>query len=833
MVNYEFLNKALKLDFELEEIRAARRNHRETKTEEKEKQEALRLEILSAVANLVRQKQSHEEMIPKLMAVQHLFPEFADACPALAPLPNQESSGTPFEGFQEKMQDLASKVIIDKASKLLERARSGKGLIFASRNKLLERALQILLKLEDLSPGSRAASLVAECYCERSLNILPQGTTIPPRKMEALQKALAATDQACPEILNHLRRLEPANFQEQFQDALEDLFVSGSFTAPKTVQDYVLLDQYCEAQPDEAAGLIPLLQQAVKAADLQGSADKDLHPENLFLITAKACLRLCRLKKIQEPEVAAAFDNCLGRMKKFGLFHHCWDDLISFLQENLPEPVVCAATIGQATIKAWEICHSKQRKMSCGIHLRQYWSRLQGLYELAFQVAVDRQQYSQAARIADSLKGRSSMVWKNVLAVLAEKPNLNAEVYRQASEYFFNIEAQAYADNFTVGGKDFKKNFPDLTPELLARGLDTPMDINDLPLGWSAVHLHLSDHGLDGLHGSAIIISNRAADRQISSFQKTIPTEALQSLWQAYVHWSEVCGGVKKGKNSLVDLCEKIGRALDFVFDLVDDKQKIIWLPHGFTHKLPLHAACNPKDGTYLFEKTASVYLPTWPVLPKSKANQPMGAYCFRAFPENQNNYFANIAELPWDVMEPKTNKECFRQFAETTNTAPPRYLALLCHGKADPNNPFAAHLQLNNSDLTFLELNCLDLKLTGSQVFLGACETELTPPHPSQVDEHLSMAGAFLAKGASQVVGTLWELDEALAEPLLQDCMQEDQPLWQLVWHKQQEWWENGLPGAVVANVSKESKLHCIAPIRVLGYPVPLPSQSAKKSEE
>ena len=60
---------------------------------------------------------------------------------------------------------------------------------------------------------------------------------------------------------------------------------------------------------------------------------------------------------------------------------------------------------------------------------------------------------------------------------------------------------------------------------------------------------------------------------------------------------------------------------------------------------------------------------------------------------------------------------------------------------------------------MTYLRLQQTTIKLTGSNVILGACEADLVPPLTDILDEHLSFATAFLDKGSSEVLGTMWEI--------------------------------------------------------------------------
>lgn len=86
-----------------------------------------------------------------------------------------------------------------------------------------------------------------------------------------------------------------------------------------------------------------------------------------------------------------------------------------------------------------------------------------------------------------------------------------------------------------------------------------------------------------------------------------------------------------------------------------------------------------------------------------------------------------------------------------------PRFLAILCHGEGDYVNPFLGHLKLRGGRVTLRDI--FTSPSMASQVFLGACETDLVPFHGEALDEHLSVATAFLTKGATTMVSTMYEV--------------------------------------------------------------------------
>ncbi len=86
------------------------------------------------------------------------------------------------------------------------------------------------------------------------------------------------------------------------------------------------------------------------------------------------------------------------------------------------------------------------------------------------------------------------------------------------------------------------------------------------------------------------------------------------------------------------------------------------------------------------------------------------------------------------------------------------------CHGYSDPDNPSDSHLALHDHDRApFRVLDLSRLRLRNAEfAFLSACDTARTTARLS--DEAIHPLAAFQIAGFSQVVGTLWRVDDAVA---------------------------------------------------------------------
>jgi CHAT domain-containing protein len=88
-------------------------------------------------------------------------------------------------------------------------------------------------------------------------------------------------------------------------------------------------------------------------------------------------------------------------------------------------------------------------------------------------------------------------------------------------------------------------------------------------------------------------------------------------------------------------------------------------------------------------------------------------------------------------------------------------YFHFIGHAEHNFNNPKISALQLSNRKrLTLAYINKQSLDLSNYYlVCLPACETGLTG-NASEIEEYVGLVSAFLAKGASYVISTLWKVD-------------------------------------------------------------------------
>ncbi|KAG1775486.1 CHAT domain-containing protein [Suillus placidus] len=89
-------------------------------------------------------------------------------------------------------------------------------------------------------------------------------------------------------------------------------------------------------------------------------------------------------------------------------------------------------------------------------------------------------------------------------------------------------------------------------------------------------------------------------------------------------------------------------------------------------------------------------------------------------------------------------------------------WMHLACHGKQDPTQPYNSHFVMRGEHLTLLDIMERDIP-HAEFAFLSACHTavgdEKTP------DEVIHLAAGLQFSGFKSVVGTLWEVDDAVAK--------------------------------------------------------------------
>jgi hypothetical protein len=339
-----------------------------------------------------------------------------------------------------------------------------------------------------------------------------------------------------------------------------------------------------------------------------------------FLHQAKAAHRT------QTPDQGTRLEKAVSALSGVPLSYHLWDDTVDIIEKVAKKD---GYEWCKSAIRAWQICRQEESRLKLSIQIRWYWSRQAKLYDLAFRAANDTNNPELAAQIADSLKSRPA-----IKLVQAEN-NLHKND-REQLETFREIETNFAAGNFHTRLEDAKKWDTDSSLKL--------PNIQAIPSGWTAVHFYISLNNT----GYAVVI-NVNGKNEI----KKIEIELIEETWNAYKDWKadlQKAGDrhLKDTSKSLKKLCKACGKMLKPVLEKVST-DKIIFIPHGFLHLVPIHAAMINDDDP-LFNTLICLFLPAWSLAPN-------------AFSRNKND--KSILLTNWT---PETDLEKFINHNKWTN---------------------------------------------------------------------------------------------------------------------------------------------------------------------
>lgn len=194
--------------------------------------------------------------------------------------------------------------------------------------------------------------------------------------------------------------------------------------------------------------------------------------------------------------------------------------------------------------------------------------------------------------------------------------------------------------------------------------------------------------------------------------------------------------------------------------------RQIIVVPHGLLHYLPFHALYDSDTHRYLVETHALSYLPCASLLPivqeqgrrcraeSSDIEALIVAHSAGGWLPSVRDEASRIAQLfPGSIFtEHEATVHAVRDRAEHY-----RLLHIAAHGRFRPDAPLFSAVQLEDGELTVIDLFNLNLK--ASLVTLSACETGNSAV--SGGDELIGLARACLYAGAASLLLTLWRVDD------------------------------------------------------------------------
>ncbi|MFF5488286.1 CHAT domain-containing protein [Streptomyces virginiae] len=221
---------------------------------------------------------------------------------------------------------------------------------------------------------------------------------------------------------------------------------------------------------------------------------------------------------------------------------------------------------------------------------------------------------------------------------------------------------------------------------------------------------------------------------------------------------------------------------------------RLWWAPGGLLGQLPLHAAgyhrqrADSHGRRTVMDRVISSYTPTVRALrharqPTATTSKP-GSALIVAMPttpgENPLHHVATEAEmlrhrLPSSTLlieesDAEGEPGIITPYTPTKTrvlTSLPEFsiVHFACHGASDPKDPSQSRLLLHDHEsdpLTVASLASIKLDQAGL-AYLSACRTAFTGA-TDLIDESIHLASAFQVAGFRHVVGTLWEVDDAIA---------------------------------------------------------------------
>lgn len=675
----------------------------------------------------------------------------------------------------------------------------------AEQRRVLEKAIRLLEKAAGgetgVKPGEPDVALHrGKAFLYRSRIVKPKGLTVPGKKIEALEKAMA--------LLKTSGAAEAPHYL-----GLTALEMDRCGVAPAPEEMVAILDEAVRGKPGDNR-LEPKRVEYWRMRTRLAEFKPDVwHEEDASLIFAERDDKL-NLEKMKTailgagkpPKTLAYYrKQLIETLRELPFSHPLWDDTVRFLRRI--HKLSAGDQIGQTVTELfekiekswpelaqelWQTAEEQSRTLA-DIHLRWYWSRQRDLYDLAFLSAVKADDLCLAARIADSVKSRPALTWQAI-----ERMGYSDTKLPKNIEQFARALGGGYVKNMSLqtAGEPIQVEFPSNAPDGLLIVQFYLVHLKDFDKGYA---LTCDSNGWSASH----------------SFDFT-------PIWRNYIKWQTAYFDLpsadrKKSSEFLLKLCEALGDCLEFLFNITDESD-LLMIPHDFLHRVPLHGAIltnqseDLDEHRMLIEHRRCAFWPTVAEYGGNGVNLSADWGRVQYFdPEKEIAYIEHFKEL--DTLFATNELQAGVDELNGLCRKRPGLLVILCHGKADVTNPFFSELRLKKT-LSVLELTAMKENLAGSSVFLGACEADVMPAIDSPLDEHYSPALAMIGKGAPAVIGTLWEASRDDVITILKNLKRDR---FEAIFKHQRDLWENyvGGEGAEHLYDGLVFKLYCRRPKR------------------
>ena len=703
------------------------------------------------------------------------------------------------------------------------------GIKYTERHRFIESAIRLIWDQcdkddnwlhDEIIAKQTVYQFIAKCYLYRSKLALTKGKSIPEKKLEALLKAKTWSEKDCKET-NDLKvyiLLEQATWDKHFsQKDLEEGLKNYICEYKQNSLD--LSNRLHLAVIDKL--ITRLIEKKKQSGNKFSDKDQELltqlnnYDEQILSLPATHKLNSffeddpgCFLRDAEDlsfyqvrsayrldraDDISKYLDTAISKLSKFLQTHNIWDKTISLLKQ-VSDKNIFNGKWEKSAIKAWKKCIEAENLIKLSIHLRWYWSNYQELYDLAFQAALNTEQYTLAARIADTAKSRPTIKIQNAEQALKEDNS-----FKQYIEADILSFTEAY-----MARLDTLKKISRIEKELPHK------KIEDVPEGWSAIHFYIQKNSNDVAYAS--IISSKD--------QTSIHTKLdISKLWKTFNTWQADSRAFSVlPANTLKQMCIEAGEMLKPVLDQLPSSSNIIFIPHGFLHLIPLHASIIDQKDTYLFSEKLCVYLPSWSII--SGQNETIlrnNDYLFSHWEKEEHlEQLEELKQLKWDNEKRSENAPGevinYLEKHHPLSTQPPQapnLITIFSHGKGDYMNPYQSKFALHNGSLTHQAIITGKFLLNGTRVILTACETDLVAGQFGLVDEHLSLANAFLTKNSSEVLGAFFKCKFECAKDIVTHIKNNpQQTLYEALQEIQKKW------------ITEKKPITDIAVFRVMGLP-------------
>jgi len=206
--------------------------------------------------------------------------------------------------------------------------------------------------------------------------------------------------------------------------------------------------------------------------------------------------------------------------------------------------------------------------------------------------------------------------------------------------------------------------------------------------------------------------------------------------------------------------------------------QTLIVVPHGELEYLPFAALKDPNTGRYLVEDFTLLHLPSAAALPALQDRRDAG--------DRPTEGEVAVAPFPRDLPATVAETDAFHRAFPAAQTVTGRradetkirlvlsqakLVHLATHGVLNARNPLFSRIELapgrsgNSENDGRLEVHeIIRMRMSASLVFLSGCETGLGALGATSFnsgEDYATLTRALLASGASNVVATLWRVED------------------------------------------------------------------------